>query len=204
MAPESGSPDPAPPPSLLEIFWTFFVIGAVSFGGGVVAYLRNSLVVGKRWMDKDEFLAALEISQAMPGLNATNMSIIVGDRLRGPFGAIAGFLGMTLPGSVILFVLGILWVSNRGDPAVRSVLAGIGAAAVGLLAAVTLQIGGNQLEHWLDITILVVTVLLVSFLHIPLYIVLLVLGPIAILLFRPHPTRPLAPDMTGADKKPAD
>jgi len=204
MAPESGSADPAPRPSLLEIFWTFFVIGAVSFGGGVVAYLRNSLVVTKRWMDKDEFLAALEISQAMPGLNATNMSVIVGDRLRGPLGAVAGFVGITLPGSVILFVLGILWVSNRGDPAVRSVLAGIGAAAVGLLAAVTLQIGGKQLEHWLDIAILVVTVLLVSFLHIPLYIVLLVLGPIAVYLYRPHPARPLAADMTGLDKKPAD
>jgi chromate transporter len=204
MAEAPRSPSPARRVSLWEIFRTFFAIGAVSFGGGVVAYLRNSLVVSKSWLSKEEFLVALEISQAMPGLNATNMSVIVGDRLRGPSGAIVGFVGMTLPGSAILFVLAILWVSNRGDPMVRSALAGIGAAAVGLLAAVTLQIGGKQLEHWLDITILAVTVLLVSFLHVPLYVVLLTLGPVAIYLYRPHPARPLAPDMTGFDKKPAD
>jgi chromate transporter len=204
MAEAPPSPGPAHRVSLWEIFRTFFAIGAVSFGGGVVAYLRSSLVISKRWLSKEEFLAALEISQAMPGLNATNMSVIVGDRLRGPLGAMVGFAGMTLPGSIILFVLGILWVSNHGDPAVRSVLAGIGAAAVGLLAAVTLQIGGKQLEHWLDIAILAVTVLLVSFLRVPLYIVLLTLGPVAIYLYRPHPARPLAPDMTGLDKKPAD
>jgi chromate transporter len=189
---------------LHEIFATFLIIGAVSFGGGVVAYLRNSLVGTKQWLDKEEFMAALEISQAMPGLNATNMSVIVGDRLRGLPGAIAGFLGMTLPGGALLFVLGILYVSHQGNPLVRSVLAGIGAAAVGLLASVTLQIGGKQLEHILDLTIVVITVLLVSFFHVPLYIVLLTMGPVAIYLYRPHPARPLAPDRTGFDKKPAD
>nr|WP_231711090.1 chromate transporter [Xanthobacter dioxanivorans] len=84
--------------TILEIFLTFLLIGATSFGGGVVAYLRNALVVQKGWLDEEEFLTALEISQALPGLNATNMSVIVGDRLRGPVGAVAGFLGMTLPG----------------------------------------------------------------------------------------------------------
>jgi chromate transporter len=198
------SPGPTRRVSLGEIFLTFLGIGAVSFGGGVVAYLRNSLVTSKRWLDKEEFLAALEISQAMPGLNATNMSVIVGDRLRGPFGAFAGFLGMTLPGSIILFLLGVFYASNQGNPLVRSVLAGIGAAAVGLLASVTLQIGGKQLEHLLDLTIVVITVLLVSVFHVPLLVVLLTVGPVAIYLYRPHPARPLTADRTGLDKKPAD
>jgi len=200
----SDPPAPVRRVSLGEIFLTFLGIGAVSFGGGVVAYLRNSLVTSKRWLDKEEFLAALEISQAMPGLNATNMSVIVGDRLRGPVGAIVGFLGMTLPGSIILFLLGVFYASNQGNPLVRSVLAGIGAAAVGLLASVTLQIGGKQLEHLLDLTIVAITVLLVSVFHVPLLIVLVTVGPVAIYLYRPHPARPLAADSTGFDKKPAD
>ena len=145
----------------------------------------------------------------MPGLNATNMSVIVGDRLRGPVGAIVAFLGMTLPGSVILFLLGVFYAANQGDPLVRSVLAGIGAAAVGLLAAVTLQIGGKQLEHLLDLTIVAITVLLVSVFHVPLLVVLVTVGPVAIYLYRPRSprplaARPLAADSTGLDKKPAD
>ena len=202
-------PAPAARVSLGEIFLTFLAIGGISFGGGVVAYLRNSLVATKRWLDKEEFLAALEISQAMPGLNATNMSVIVGDRLRGPVGAIVAFLGMTLPGSIILFLLGVFYAANQGDPLVRSVLAGIGAAAVGLLAAVTLQIGGKQLEHLLDLTIVAITVLLVSVFHVPLLVVLVTVGPVAIYLYRPRSprplaARPLAADSTGLDKKPAD
>src|SRR5215470_1061386 len=84
------------PVSLGELFRTFLVIGATSFGGGVVAYLRENLVTGRRWLDDQEFLAALEISQTLPGLNATNMSIIVGEKLCGVPGAIIAFLGMTL------------------------------------------------------------------------------------------------------------
>ena len=183
--PAAGPRASAPRASLGEIFLTFLAIGAISFGGGVVAYLRNSLVASKRWLDKEEFLAALEMSQATPGLIATNMSVIVGDRLRGPLGAILAFLGMTLPGSIILFLLGVFYASNHGNPLVRSVLAGIGAAAVGLLASVALQIGGKQLEHLLDLAIVAITVLLVSVFHVPLLVVLVTVGPVAIYLYRP-------------------
>jgi chromate transporter len=187
--------------SIFEIFLTFLAIGATSFGGGVVAYLRNSLVTKKQWLDDEGFLAALEISQALPGLNATNMAVIVGDRLRGIPGAIVGFLGITLPGAIIVFVLAVCYASNSGNEAVNAVLKGVGAASVGLLLAVTLQIGHKQLEHYLDMILVAVTLVLVSFMHVPLLYVLLVVGPIAVLLYRPHK---LKPDTSGLDKKPLD
>ena len=184
-----------------EIFLTFLAIGATSFGGGVVAYLRSSLVTKKQWLDDEGFLAVLEISQALPGLNATNMSVIVGDRLRGIPGAIAGFLGITLPGAITVFTLASFYAANSGDAAVNAVLKGVGAASVGLLLAVTLQIGHKQLEHTLDMILVAVTLVLVSFLHVSLVYVLLIVGPIAVLLYRPHK---LQPDKSGLDKKPLD
>ncbi|MEP9353301.1 chromate transporter [Xanthobacter sp. KR7-65] len=183
----AGPAERAAPVPLLEIFLTFLVIGGTSFGGGVVAYLRNALVGAKGWLDEEEFLTALEISQALPGLNATNMSVIVGDRLRGPPGAIAGFLGMTLPGGLMVFALGIFYASNHGNPAMHSVLAGIGAAAVGLLTAVTLQIGHKQLKHLRDILLIVITVVMVSFLHVSLILVLVIVLPLALFIYRPRP-----------------
>ncbi|MGH8046003.1 MAG: chromate transporter [Chthoniobacterales bacterium] len=191
--------------SILEIFLTFLVIGATSFGGGVVAYLRNSLVTKKQWLDDEGFLAALEISQALPGLNATNMSVIVGDRLRGIPGAVAGFVGITLPGAIIVFALSVFYAESASNHSVatvvNAVLKGVGAASVGLLLAVTLQIGHKQLEHYLDMILVAVTLVLVSFIHVPLLYVLLTVGPIAVLLYRPHK---LKPDTTGLDKKPLD
>lgn len=187
--PSPASAPPAPAAArvpLWEIFVTFLIIGATSFGGGVVAYLRNALVLTKGWLDDEQFLVALEISQALPGLNATNMSVIVGDRLRGPAGAIAGFLGMTLPGGLLVFALGVFYASNHGNPAMHAVLAGIGAAAVGLLTAVTLQIGHKQLEHVTEIALVVLTVVLVSFLHVSLLLVLLIVLPLALFIYRPR------------------
>ena len=72
-------------PSLAQIFRVFLVMGATSLGGGVVGYLRTGLVVRHRWVDDVTFVELLSISQTLPGLNATNMSILVGDRLRGEF-----------------------------------------------------------------------------------------------------------------------
>jgi len=197
----------SPPPktaSVGEIFLTFALIGATSFGGGVVAYLRNSLVSVKGWLDEEEFLTVLEISQTLPGLNATNMAVIVGDRLRGPWGAVAGLLGICIPGAILIMLLTLIYSSNTGNQEVQAFLRGVGAASVGLLAAVTLQIGHKQLERPVDLAFVVTTLLLVSFVHLSLVIVLILLSPIAVFLNRPHPKRKLTPDRSGSDHRPAD
>ena len=151
----------------------------------MVAYLREMLVANRRWLDDEEFLAALEISQTLPGLNATNMSIIVGDRLRQAPGALAAFLGMALPGTVVVMILGILYGAHRHNPAVDAALKGVAAAAVGLLLAVTAQIGRKEMRGVGDLLIALVTCVAVSELHVPLYLALLVIGPVAIWLYRP-------------------
>ena len=90
------------PPSLWRVFRVFFLLGATSIGGGVVGYLRSGLVVRQRWLDDPTFVELLSISQTLPGLNATNMSILVGDRLRGTPGALLAALGMCLPGASLM------------------------------------------------------------------------------------------------------
>jgi len=172
--------------SLARIFGVFFYIGATSFGGGVVAYLREHLVEREKWLDADHFLAALEIAETVPGLISTNFSVIVGSRLRGVAGSIVAVLGMTIPGAVVVFALGILYAHFRKNPEVGAVLAGVGAAAVGLILAVTLQIGYRGLKKRLDLAILIPTFLLVGVYHISLIPVLVVLAPIAVRFNRPN------------------
>src|SRR5277367_3712854 len=70
-------------PQLGELFQVFLTAGAISFGGGVLAYLREYLVRNHGWLTDDDFLDALEVSETLPGLNSVNMSVIVGDRVRG-------------------------------------------------------------------------------------------------------------------------
>lgn len=182
----SDAPAAREPPGLAAIFWTFLVIGSVSFGGGMVAYLRDMLVGRRRWVDDDEFLAALEIGQTLPGLNSTNVSILVGDQLRGVPGAVAAFVGIMLPGAAVLLGLGLLYGVHGERPGVARVLDGAGAAAVALLAVVTVQLGRKQLAGVVDLGLVLATVAAVSAYHLPLIVVLGVLGPVAVWLYRPR------------------
>ncbi len=178
---------PQPAVRLTTIFWVFLYIGATSFGGGLVAYLREHLVERQRWLDEDQFLASLEIGETVPGLISTNVSVIVGSRLGGIRGAIAAAAGIIVPGAIAVFGLGLFYAHFKGNPEVAAGLSGVGAAAVGLILAVTLQIGHRELAFGSDLAILASAFLLVGVWHISLVPVLVVLAPIAIWANRPAP-----------------
>jgi len=173
-------------PGLGDIFKVFLTAGAVSFGGGVLAYLREFLVRDHGWLDDDDFLDALEVSETLPGLNSVNMSVIVGDRMRGAVGAAVAVAGLMLPGMVVMMTLGVLWEQQRHNPEIGHFLVGVAASAVGLLLTVTLQLGHKQFVRPLDLVIIAVTFVAVSVLKVSLGWVLLVLGPLAIWLYRPR------------------
>ena len=175
----------ASPVSLGRIFGVFALIGVTSFGGGIVAYLRRALVEKEKWLDAEQFMAALEISQTLPGLNSTNMSVIVGRKLRGPAGALVAVLGMILPGAVIVTALGFAYVALRHDPKVAVVLTGVAAAAVGLLLQVTLKIGWKQLVRPKDLMLVVVVFVLVGLFHVSLLVTLVTIAPLAVWMNRP-------------------
>jgi chromate transporter len=168
--------------------------GGLSFGGGAVAYLREYIVREQGWLDDEGFLGAMEISETVPGLIAVNMSVIVGDNLRGIPGAIVAVIGMLLPGSISVMTLAILYQSNHTNPDVKHFLGGIAASAVGLLTTVALQLGRKQFGKMPDAVIVAVTFLAVSIFKVSLPIVLVTLGPLAIWLYRPSASPERHPD----------
>ncbi len=182
---------------LLEIFRAFLTLGATSFGGGVVAYLREALVERERWLDDETFLAGLELSQMLPGLNATNMSVYVGERLRGGPGALVACLGMMLPGTIVVMALGILFTGGGRVVNVSTVLVGVGAAAVGLLIETTWKIGRPVIQRATDVAIIAATVAAVAYFKLSLAVVLPTIGPIAVWLYRPRAMERLRPPAPG-------
>src|SRR5215472_13775226 len=180
------APDSSGDPSISTIFTAFLVIGATSFGGGVVAYLRNSLVAKQQWLDDKAFVELLGISQTLPGLNSTNMAILVGDRLRGVAGAAAAILGMCLPGATLMYVVAPAYRAH-GDRALATAgLKGVAAAAVGLILATTFQLGRRSFSHKYDLIFVVLTVLGVNLLHQSVPRVLLAVGALATVWYRPR------------------
>jgi chromate transporter len=172
-------------PKLRDIFIQFAIIGAISFGGGIIAYERILLVDKRKWLSSDEFMAYLAISQTMPGLNSVNMAVLAGDHLRGILGAITATIGLILPGSLFVLGMGVLYSAASDHPLANLILLGIAAAASGLLAAVTYRIGDDNWRQLKSLLIIVATFLLMSVAKLSLPLVLLIMAPIAIYLYRP-------------------
>jgi len=175
-------------PSHFELFRTFLSIGAISFGGGVVAYLRDALVRRKMWIDDKEFLELTSISNTLPGLNATNMAILAGDRLGGWVGAVAAMLGMCLPAFIFMTAAGVVYGSHVDRPLVDAALRGVAAAATGLIAATWFQIGKKSLKGFYDAFFVLAAVLLVNHFKLSVPVVLVVVGALAIYTYRPKRT----------------
>lgn len=178
--------DGQPRPSLWRIFWVFLVMGATSLGGGVVGYLRTGLVVRQRWVDDVTFVELLSISQTLPGLNATNMSILVGDRLRGGWGALVATLGMCLPGASLMTAAAFAYDIGGDDPWSKAFLHGIAAGAVGLIVVVMVQLGSRVLKGIADYVIVLATAAAVAGFGVQVPYALIGAGIIAIWWHRPR------------------
>ena len=176
-------------PSLRDLFIQFFIIGAVSFGGGIIAYERILLVEKRKWLSADKFMAYLAISQTMPGLNSVNLAVLAGDYLRGAPGAIIATLGLLLPGSLLVLGFGMIYASAADHPSINLILAGIAAAATGLLAAVTYKIGDTHWRHLKSLAIIFFTFILMSIFKLALPYAILIMAPISLYLYRPSKTQ---------------
>lgn len=170
--------------SIRDIFLEFLFIGASSFGG-VVPYLRQALVCTRNWVTDKEFVEMLSMSQSLPGLNATNMAILVGDKLRGIAGALAAIVGMCLPGAILMYVVGIVYREHGDHVWVTAALKGVAAAAVGLILSTVVQLSKKSLASRFDFVFMALTVLSVNRLHQSVPRTLIVVGILAILFHRP-------------------
>ena len=183
---EASPPAGVPPPSLAKIFWIFLVMGATSLGGGVVGYLRTGLVVRERWLDDVTFVELLSISQTLPGLNATNMSILVGDRLRGAWGALLATLGMCLPGAILMTAAAFAYGVGGDSLWTKAFLHGIAAGALGLIVVVMVQLGSRVLKGIADYVFVLATAGAVAGFGVQVPYALVVAGVVAIWWHRPH------------------
>ena len=183
----------APPPSLWRLFLGFLMMGATSLGGGVIAYLRTGLVARYRWLDDATFVELMAISQSLPGLNATNMSILAGDRLRGWPGALVAALGMCLPGASLMTAAAFAYGVGGDDPVSLAFLHAIAAGAVGLITVVMVQLGAKMLTEIADYVFVALTAVLVAFFHVPVPYALVGVGALAIWWHRPRKAKDAQP-----------
>lgn len=170
-------------PPLSELFLAFASMSLHGFGG-VLPWARRVLIEEKRWMTAEEFNEAFALCQFLPGPNIVNFSIVYGSRLHGPTGALVAFLGLVGPPVAIVIALGAIYARYGEIDALRRILAGLAAAAAGLIIGTVAKMAEPLLRGPLSPAPFVAAVVFVAVVVMkwPLVWVLLGLAPVSVAL----------------------
>ncbi len=130
----------------LELFLTFFKVGALSFGGGfgMIALIRDAVVSTGR-MTEGEFLNFVAVSESTPGPIAVNIATFVGSAEGGILGAFFATLGVILPSFLIILLIVSLISNLLKYAAVDAFLSGVRPAIVGLILSTVITLGASTL-----------------------------------------------------------
>jgi chromate transporter len=151
--------------SLATLFLTFLKIGSVLYGSGYVllAFLRNDFVVRLGWLTDRQLIDAVAVGQFTPGPVFTTATFI-GYVLASWPGAILATLGIFLPSFVFVALSHPLIPKIRGRRVTSALLDGVNVAALGLMLAVTWELGRAAIVDGVTITLaLVAGVLLIRY-----------------------------------------
>ncbi|HXX84847.1 MAG TPA: chromate transporter [Casimicrobiaceae bacterium] len=164
-----------------ELFFGFLKVGLSGFGG-VLPFARRMLVEERAWLTEREFTELLSLSQFLPGPNVVNLSIIVGNRFRGPLGSLAALFGLMLMPFLIVLALAALYARFAEFEAVRGATAGVSSAATGLIIATGLKMARPlSAVHW-QIPVAALAFVALAIVRVPLLWALLALVPISVAL----------------------
>lgn len=121
---------------LSSLYFTFFKMGMVTFGGGyaMLPILEREVVEKYSWATKEQVLDFYAVSQGLPGIIAVNVSGLIGYQCRKTAGAIASVLGVVSPCVVIITILAACLANFQEDPYVKHALAGISVCVAALIA----------------------------------------------------------------------
>ena len=161
----------------LQLFGTFFLIGAFTIGGGYAMIPLIQAEMSRRgWIADEDLPDIVALSQSAPGVMAVNISIFAGHKLRGVKGSIAATLGSILPSFLIILAIAMFFTAFKDNPWVERAFKGIRPVVISLIAVPMVKMAQKSCKnvwHW---ALAIVSLVLVSFLNVsPIYIILCVL-----------------------------
>lgn len=143
--------------TLLKIFITTLYLSAFTFGGGyvIVSLMKKKFVDENHWIEQDEMLDLVAISQSSPGPIAVNGAIAVGYKLCGMAGALVAIIGTIIPPFVIISIISYCYSAFRTNWVISEMLEGMQAGVAAVIASVTYDMGADIVKQKDDLGILI-------------------------------------------------
>jgi len=136
--------------SLAKLFFTFFKINAITFGGGytIVPIVKDVFVNELKLIDDDEMTNLVALAQSGPGAMAVSTSILTGYKLRGPIGAITCLIASALPCLLILSVVSVFYTQFKTNFFIKSALDGISGVVCAVLLVTVFNMGKAAYKNY--------------------------------------------------------
>ena len=186
------------PRNKTELFRAFTWLALQGFGG-VLAVAQRELVERLRWLNKEQFVELLSLSQVLPGPNIINLALMLGDRHFGWRGAAVAVGGLLAAPLVIVLALAALYAQFSSVPQVAGALRGMGAVAAGLVLSTAVKLAPtlrrSPMGLWPCVGMTLVSAAAIGWLRWPLAWVVLGLGGVgyAWAWYRLSPAKDSAP-----------
>ena len=121
---------------LISLFWAFCKIGCLTFGGGYAMLpLIQEEVLAHKWMEVEEIINFIAVSESTPGPFAINCATYVGMETGGVLGAICATLGVVLPSFIVILLVARFYKKFKESKIVSSVMTGLRPAVIGLIGS---------------------------------------------------------------------
>lgn len=126
----------------LELLWTFFKIGAFTFGGGYVMIpLIQAEAAAHGWMDAASLVNFIAVSESTPGPLAVNVATYIGAEIGGIFGAVCATFGVIVPAFATILIVAKSYEKFKASKLVKGCMSGLKPAVVGLIGTAVISIG---------------------------------------------------------------
>ena len=121
---------------LIMLFFEFFIIGLLLFGGGLAAIpFLHQLAERTGWYTVEQLMDMLAVSEATPGPIGINMATYAGFSIYGIPGSLAATFGLVLPSVIIALIVARLLVKFKDNSIVKSAFYSLRPASLALIAA---------------------------------------------------------------------
>jgi chromate transporter len=159
---QAAHPSPAGRP--LEVFAAFLKLGVSAFGGPIahLGYFREEFVARRRWLDEAAYADLVALCQFLPGPASSQVGFGLGLMRAGPLGALAAWVGFTLPSAILMTAFALGSAALKG-PVAAGLIHGLKLVAVAVVAQAVLGMARTLTPDARRAGIAMAAVLVVSF-----------------------------------------
>jgi chromate transporter len=150
--------------SPVEVLRVSLQLGLTSFGGPIahLGYFNREYVQKRRWLSAEEYAAYVSLCQLLPGPTSSQVGFLIGLRRAGIPGALAAWIGFTLPSAVFMYAFAVLAPRGSG-PLMQAVLHGLMLTAFVVVSQAVWSMARTLCPDWQRATIALAAATMLAF-----------------------------------------